>query len=116
MRAYSKALEIRQANLPSLTTSNINIASVYSKMREYSKALSFYEQGLEIDQRRLLSNHLDLVTSYKNVASVHYNMKEYSKALAYLERALDLWQRALPPTHPNIKNVIETTEIVKKKL
>ncbi len=43
-------------------------------------------------------------------------MGEYSKALSYFERALDIWQRSLPPNHPDLKDVKESIEIVKKKL
>jgi hypothetical protein len=43
-------------------------------------------------------------------------MGDYRKALSYYERALDIRQRALPPNHPSIKTVIESIEIVKKKL
>ncbi|CAF0938586.1 unnamed protein product [Adineta steineri] len=85
-------------------------------MREYSKALSFYEQGLVIQQRTLPSNHPLLATSYNNIGFVYENMKDYSKALSYYERALDIKQRTLPPTHPSIKSMKESIEAVKKKL
>ena len=47
-----KALEIRQTILPSdhsdLVTSCINIVSMYDKMEEHSKALSYYGRALDI--------------------------------------------------------------------
>jgi hypothetical protein len=42
-------------------------------------------------------------------------MGEYSKALSYLERALDILQRSLPASDPELKDIKECIEIVKKK-
>ncbi|CAF0861598.1 unnamed protein product [Adineta steineri] len=83
---------------------------------DYEKAIWYYEQGLEIQQKTLPSNHPHLAASYNNIGVLYYSMKDYSKALSYYERALDIMQRALPPTHPHIKIVKESIEIVKKKL
>jgi tetratricopeptide (TPR) repeat protein len=85
-------------------------------MEEYSKALSFYEEALEIKQKTFPPNNPSLATSYNNIAFVYENMKNYSKALSYFERALDIWQRSLPPTHPQLPKVRKNIEIVKKKL
>ena len=43
-------------------------------------------------------------------------MGEYSKALSYFERALDIRQRSLPLNHPDLKDVKQWIEEVKKKL
>ncbi|CAF4303304.1 unnamed protein product, partial [Rotaria sordida] len=51
-------------------------------MGEYSKALSSYEQSLEICKVALPPNHPDLATSYNNIGLVYNNMGEYSKALS----------------------------------
>ena len=40
-------------------------------MGEYSKALSYYEQALEILQKTLPANHPDLATSYNNIGLVY---------------------------------------------
>ncbi|CAF1062420.1 unnamed protein product [Adineta steineri] len=116
---YEKSLKICQkalpANHPHLATLYNNIGSVHNEMGEYSKALSSHKKALEIRQT-LHSNDPSLAISYNNIGFVYENLKDYSKALLYFERALGIKQRALPPTHPSIKNVKDSIEIVKKKL
>ena len=75
---------------------------VYDNMGEYSKALSSYEQSLEIYKVALPPNHPNLATSYNNIGSVYDNMGEYSKALSSYERSLEISKVALPPNHPNL--------------
>jgi len=85
-------------------------------MGEYTKALSYYEKGLQIFQKTLPANHPGLTISYNNIGLVYYNMDEYSKALSYYECALGILQRLVPLNHPHIQSVRKSIEIVKKKL
>jgi tetratricopeptide (TPR) repeat protein len=61
---YPKATEIyqktRPPNHPSLAAYNNNIGGVHAEMMDYSKAVSFYERGLDIVQCSLSGNHLHL--------------------------------------------------------
>ena len=83
-------------NHPSLATSYCNIGSVYESMDEYSKALSYYEQALEILLKALPPNHPHLATPYSNIGSVYESMGEYSKALSYNEKVIEIYEKALP--------------------
>ncbi|CAF1443899.1 unnamed protein product [Adineta steineri] len=67
---------------------------------DYEKAIWYYEQGLEIQQRTLPSNHPSLATSYNNIGLVYSNMGEYSKALSCYEKDLEICQKTLPSNHP----------------
>ncbi|CAF4177334.1 unnamed protein product, partial [Adineta steineri] len=71
-------------------------------MGEYSKALSFYEQALEIDKETLSSNHPDLATSYNNIGMVYDKMGECSKALSYHEKAFAIRQKTHLSTHSHL--------------
>ncbi|CAF1490325.1 unnamed protein product [Adineta steineri] len=117
---YEQGLEIRQKTLPSnhpdLATSYNNIGTVYNSTGENSKALSFSEKALNIQQKTLPSNHADIATSFNNIGGVYHNMGEYSKALLYYERALKIWRFVLSPSHPYIKNLKETFELVRKRI
>ena len=75
---------------------------VYDDMGEYSKALSSYEQSLEIKKVSLPANHPSLATSYNNIGLVYDNMGEYSKALSYYEKDLEISKQVLPPNHPSL--------------
>ncbi|CAF1469701.1 unnamed protein product [Adineta steineri] len=69
---------------------------------DYKKAIWYYEQGLEIKQKSLPSNHPDLATPFNNIGSVYDNMGEYSKALSFYEKALGIYQETLPSNHPDL--------------
>ncbi|CAF0797166.1 unnamed protein product [Adineta steineri] len=68
----------------------------------HEKAIWYYEQGLEIKQKALPSNHLSLATSFNNIGLVYDNMGEYSKALSFYEKALAIKEKTLPSNHPSL--------------
>ncbi|CAF4171589.1 unnamed protein product, partial [Adineta steineri] len=67
---------------------------------DYEKAIWYYEQGLEIDQKTLPSNHPDLAASYNNIGSVYDSMGQYSKAFSFYEKSVEIFQKTLPSNHP----------------
>ncbi|CAF0812096.1 unnamed protein product [Adineta steineri] len=74
----------------------------YAKNEEgdYEKTIWYYEQGLEIRQRTLPSNHPLLATSYNKIGNVYNNMRRYSKALSFYEKVLEILKNILPSNHP----------------
>ncbi|CAF1431343.1 unnamed protein product [Adineta steineri] len=68
---------------------------------DYEKAIWYYEEALEIQEKTLPSNHLDLALSYNNIGGVYNKKGEYSKALLYYEKALAIRQKTLPSDHIN---------------
>ncbi|CAF0746299.1 unnamed protein product [Adineta steineri] len=66
---------------------------------DYEKAIWYYEQAIEIQQKTLPSNDPDLATSYNDIGLVYNNMGQYSKALSYYEKALEIYQKTLPSNH-----------------
>ncbi|CAF0915527.1 unnamed protein product [Adineta steineri] len=78
------------------------LGCVKNSQGDYEKAIWYYEQGLEICQKTLPSNHPDLATSYNNIGSVYHNMGEHSKALSYYEKALEIEEKTLPSNHPSL--------------
>ncbi|CAF1580988.1 unnamed protein product, partial [Adineta steineri] len=61
---------------------------VHSKQGANEKAIWYYRQRLEIQEKTLSSNHPDLATSHSNIGLVYHQMGEYSKALSFYEKAL----------------------------
>ncbi|CAF1261807.1 unnamed protein product [Adineta steineri] len=78
------------------------LGSVKRSQGDYEKAIWYHEQGLEIQQKTLPSNHPNLATSYNNIGSVYCSMGEYSKALSFYEKALEINQKSLPSSHPDL--------------
>ncbi|CAF4475970.1 unnamed protein product [Rotaria sp. Silwood2] len=104
------------SNHPDLAVSYLNIGTVYYNMGEYSKALSSYEQSLEIQKVALPPNHPDLGTSYNNIAAVYICMGKYLEGLSFLEVTRNIWETIFPPTHPHIAAIKNNIDIVKKEL
>ncbi|CAF1533211.1 unnamed protein product, partial [Adineta steineri] len=75
---------------------------VKDEQGDYEKAIWYHEQGLEIEQKTLPSNHPSLATSYSNIGSVYDKMREYSKAISYYEKALEIFQKTLPSKHSDV--------------
>ncbi|CAF0779103.1 unnamed protein product [Adineta steineri] len=68
----------------------------------YEQAISYFEQGLEIQEKTILSNHSDLAESFNDIGLVHHNMGDYSKALSFYEKGLQIRQKTLPSNHPDL--------------
>jgi len=60
---------------------------VHYKLGEYSKALSYYEKNLKINQKMLPENHPDMATLYNNMGEVYRSTGDYSKALSFHEKS-----------------------------
>ncbi|CAF2102870.1 unnamed protein product [Rotaria magnacalcarata] len=88
-------------NHPDLIRCYNYIGSVYSNMGEYSKAVSHFEEDLEVCRNYLPSNHPDLAISYSNIGSMYAKMAEYTKALAYYGKGLDIIEKSFPTNHPD---------------
>jgi tetratricopeptide (TPR) repeat protein len=61
---------------------------------EYKEAITLYEKSLEILERTLPGNHLNLARSYCNIGLVYNSMGEYSKALSSHEKGLAIEQQS----------------------
>ncbi|CAF0728633.1 unnamed protein product [Adineta steineri] len=83
---------------------------------DYKKAIWYYEQALEIQEKTLPSNHPSLATSYNNIGLVYNNMGEYSKALSYYEKALEIKQKTLPSNHPSLATSYNNIGLVYSKM
>ncbi|CAF1359252.1 unnamed protein product [Adineta steineri] len=78
------------------------LGHVKHEQGDYEKAIWYYEQGLDIKQKLLPSNHLLLATSYSNIGSVYNNKGDYATALSFYEKALEIKQKSLPSNHPSL--------------
>ncbi|CAF1273273.1 unnamed protein product [Adineta steineri] len=67
----------------------------------YEKALWYFEQGLEAQEKNLPSNHSDLAESFNDIGLVYSGMGDYSKALSFYEKGLQIRQKRFPPNHPD---------------
>jgi tetratricopeptide (TPR) repeat protein len=90
-----------------LAASYNNIGNVYSKMGDYSEALSYNQKALEIYQKTLPQNHPSLATSYNNIGLMYDTMSDYSKALSSFEKSFEISQKTLPSNHPDVATFLQ---------
>ncbi|CAF4141088.1 unnamed protein product [Adineta steineri] len=83
---------------------------------DYEKAIWYNEQGLEIRQKTLPSNHPDLAISYSNIGTVYNYMEDYSKALSFYEKALEVKQKSLPSNHSSLATSYSNIGMVYAKI
>jgi tetratricopeptide (TPR) repeat protein len=70
--------------------------------KDYDQALSNLKNAVEIQERTLPSDSLDLAQTYHSIASAYDDVEEYDFALKYFNRALKIRQKVLPKNHPKI--------------
>ncbi len=63
-------------------------------MKEYAKALNYYQKSLIIKQQSLPPNHPDLANIYNNIASVHCELGDYPKALEFYQNSLEIKEQS----------------------
>ncbi|CAF1241688.1 unnamed protein product [Adineta steineri] len=81
------------------------LGAVHYNQGDYEKAIWYFEQGLEVQNKILPFSHPDLAESFNDIGLVYKNMGEYSKALSSHEKALEIWQKTLPSNHPDLATV-----------
>ena len=68
-------------------------------MGEYSRAISYYVQGTEIQHKFGGSNHPELAACFHNIASTCYGMRMHRWAIFFALLAVDIGQRKQPENH-----------------
>ncbi|CAF4111032.1 unnamed protein product [Adineta steineri] len=91
---------------------SLYLGLVHSNQGDYNKAIRYYENTLEIQQKTLPSNHCSYAMSYNNIGSVYDIMGDYSKALLYYENALKIDKQTLPSNHRDLATTYSNTGLV----
>ncbi|CAF4207711.1 unnamed protein product, partial [Rotaria sordida] len=116
---HKKALNIQenvQCNPLQVATTYINLGETYREMKNYSTALTYFEKGLEIREKKLSKNHPDSAVVYHNMAKVYLATRKYSMAIKNIQQAVEIAQEKLPSTHPHLLEYRETFEKLRKKM
>jgi len=82
-----------------------NLGTVYHKMKDYEKALEYYERALKGREKTLGKTHPDTLNTVGNIAIVYDDgMKDYEKAEELYRRALEGYEAQLGKDHKSTKN------------
>ena len=100
-----QALEIREKVLgkehPDYASSLSNVASHYSRLGDYAKALEYHQQALAIREKLYGKEHSSYATSLNNIGNCFGHLGDYAKALEYALQALEIREKVLGKEHPS---------------
>ena len=65
-----------------------NIANVYSIKGKLDKALSYYEESLNLE-----SNEKEKAPTYNNIALIYFKKGDYQKAIQYFQKAIEIAEK-----------------------
>ncbi|CAF1556138.1 unnamed protein product [Rotaria sp. Silwood1] len=116
---HRKALNIQenvQCNPLDCALAYINLGETYREMKDYTTALTYFQKGLEIRQKKLPKNHPDLAVVYHNMAKLYLSTRQYNMAMKNIQQTIEIAQEKLPSTHPHLSDYKETFEKIRKKM
>jgi tetratricopeptide (TPR) repeat protein len=89
----------------------INLANAYFVLGRHQDALPMMEQALEIQQRGLPENHINVGISCFNLCNYYHRAGHFDRALRMARKAMRIIQATLPPSHPL---VYQAQELVRR--
>ncbi|HEU0175875.1 MAG TPA: tetratricopeptide repeat protein, partial [Blastocatellia bacterium] len=78
---------------------------------KYDEARPMYEHAIEIRERVLGANHLEVAQALNDLAAVYYAKGAYAKVGPLFRRALDIKEKALGPEHPEVARTLNNLAI-----
>jgi len=75
---------------------------------KYDEALRLGERALEIREKRLGPDHLEVARSLNNLAHIYYLRGDYAKAEPLYQRALVIREKALGPDHLEVADSLNS--------
>jgi len=85
-----------------------SLGVLYFKQGRYSEAETFFMQALDIQQRQLGADHLEVATSLNNLALLYMAWGRYSKAETFCRGAFHILERRLGYDHPDMAACLNT--------
>src|SRR6266540_3034048 len=79
---------------------------------KYDEALRLGERALEIREKRLGPDHLEVARSLNNLAHIYYLRGDYAKAEPLYQRALAIREKALGPDHPGLASSLSNLALL----
>ena len=79
-----------------------NVALIFRKSGRQKAAEPYYLHALQIYEKQLGPDHVDVASVLNNLAVFYTNERRYTEAEKMHLRALRIREKAYPPTHPDI--------------
>ena len=89
-------------NHPTAANGKLNLASTYTILGEFDKALPLQLEALKIYEASRTKEHRDVADCLANTATTYSRLRRFDKAAELSKRAFDIHRRVLPAGHPDI--------------
>jgi tetratricopeptide (TPR) repeat protein len=122
MGQFGKSQQVYEALLDQTTDESAKapiygqIALAKSSQGEYDEAITFYNKVVEIYNKTLPPNHLNLSDLYNNIGEVYCMTGDYPKALSSFEKALEINKQSLPSNHPDLASSYNDIGVVYSRI
>ena len=84
------------------------LGNVYCRLKDYEKALEYYERALKGKEKMLGKTHPETLRTVMNIAIVYNDgLKDYGKAEELYQRALEGYEAQLGKDHENTMRCAE---------
>lgn len=93
-----------------------NLGTIKLMNGSYEEADFFLEKKLQIQQRFLSSNDIDLVATYSTLGVLNSKIGRLEKALSFHEKALEIQKNILPYNDPNLGIIYDNIGLVNDKM
>ena len=113
MEIYEKLFG-REQELVSDTYNTLGV--VYDIKKDYTKALSCYNDALAIRKKIFGEESSQVAESFFNIALVYNKCGDYRKSLEYSQKARSIFEKTLGPDNPTTKSAGRVLEETKQKL
>jgi tetratricopeptide (TPR) repeat protein len=85
-------------------------------MEDYSTAVTFYKEALDVEKRASHPNRYNLAMVYYSMSRVYDGLKQYDTAVEYAELAVQSAGKSLSSDHADFVELKENLKELRKKL
>jgi len=89
-----------------------NLAMLYKDQDKYVEAEPLYRRSLEIREKTLGPNHLDVAASLNDLAEIYYYQVKYAEAEPLYRRSLEIREKTLGPDHPDVARSLSSLALL----
>ncbi|CAF4167834.1 unnamed protein product [Rotaria sp. Silwood2] len=119
--AYNQSIEFRRQSQDE--NDHIDFAPVYSNLgilysekQNHKEAFQFYQKALDLAQKHLSPNHVQMFSYVMNIALAYDNLNDYVNSLTFYKKALEIIVINIKCDHPAIGALYNNIASVYEKL
>jgi len=82
------------------------LGNTLNNLGDHRKAILYYEQTLDIDEKTFDPEHPNVATDLNNLGTAWKALEKLQKAISYFEKALKIWRKVFGDQHQNVASAL----------